>query len=508
MATPAFNKINVNRNDRANLIVPIVLLWGLVIFAILGFLWLDGGLGNSMHGLYLLPWALLAGVCVVAPSAYLFYIGKFDLFHPLVFAAWSYILPAFVFGGVIISFGWVNPYFLSFIEDPQYNLPLTLVYIGIGFLGLTVGYFLPIGKFLANKTETILPKWNWNPDKVWFPGVLLLVIGVGFNILGFIQGLLGFQRNIEVNVFDGTLFFLLIILTEGTVLLWLAIFSTKRRDGIFYIMLAVLILFLPLRMAVLGSRSSLITGLLPIAMAFLYSGRRLKWQTTALFGVIAALAVIIGVTYGTTFRNIKGSEARMNAGDYFGQIGATLDYLSNEDPVIIAGNSAQALADRIENLSSVAVVVANYEKLAPYEASYGLENNILNDLYTSFIPRFFWNDKPPTSDARAYSDLYFNYGDNSFAISPFGDLIRNFGPVGVPLGMLILGIYLRLLYAALIETPNPAMWKKVAYFPLLTVVSYEAFYATIFPSLVRTVFVVAISLYLVNLLLKKIQRSN
>ena len=378
----------------------------------------------------------------------------------------------------------------------------------VGFLGLSVGFFLPIGKFFAEKIEPRLPKWNWSPDKVWFPGILLLLIGIGFNILGFIQGLLGFQRNVEVNIFDGTLFFLVIVLTEGMLLLWLAIFSTKRRDGIFYIMLVVLIVFLPIRMAIIGSRGSLISSLLPIAMAFLYSGRRLKLKTAVVFGTIGFLALIIGITYGTTFRNIKGSEARINTGDYFGQIGATLEYLTKEDPVKIAEQSAQAFADRVENLSSVAVVVANYEKLAPYEASYRLENNILNDLFTSFIPRFFWADKPQTSDARAYSDLYFNYGDNSFAISPFGDLLRNFGPIGVPLGMLLLGIYLRFIYAALIDTPHPALWKKVAYFPLLTVVSYEAFYATIFPSVIRTMVVLALSLLLVNFIVKRTRGTN
>jgi hypothetical protein len=182
---------------------------------------------------------------------------------------------------------------------------------------------------------------------------------------------------------------------------------------------------------------------------------------------------------------------------------ATVDYLSQEDPSVLIEQNAQALADRVEQLSSVGVVVANYEKLAPYEASYGLENNVINDLYTSFIPRFVWPEKPPTSDSRAYSDLYFNYGDNSFAISPFADLLRNFGPIGVPLGMLLLGIYLRLIYATLIDTPDPAMWKKVAYFALLTVVSYESFYATIFPSIVRLVFVLALSLLLVNLFTTK-----
>lgn len=503
MATQFSYKIPQQERSRSNLIVPIVIVWSLVIVAIASFIWIDNDLGSAMHGFYLLPWSFLAGICVLSPSAYLLYKGKFDLFHPLVYAAWSYIFPAFVIGGVLISFGWVNPYLLSFINDPEYNLPLTLIYISIGFLGLTFGFFLPIGKFVSDIVEPRLPKWPWKPEQVWLPGIMLLLMGVAFNALGFIQGLVGYQRNIEVNIFDGLLFFLLSVLAEGTVLLWLAVFSTKDRGPIFYIVILVLLIFLPLRMAVLGSRSSLVLGLLPIAFAFLSSGRKLRPKVAAVFAIIGLLAVVIGATYGTTFRNIKGSEARMSAGDYFGQVVATVEYLSSEDPMIVFEQSTEALAARVENLSSVGVVVANYEELAPYEASYGIENNILNDLYTSFIPRFVWKEKPPTSDARAYSDLYFNFGENSFAISPFGDLLRNFGPIGVPLGMMVLGIYLRFIYSMFIDTPNPAMWKKVAYFSLMTIVSYEAFYGTIFPSVVRLIFVLAVSLSLVNLFARR-----
>jgi hypothetical protein len=503
MSTYNLKTQNFPPDKRANMLIPILMIWGIVVVTVLGLFWYENGLSDALQGFYLLPWVFLAGTVVLSPTAYYIYKGKFDPFHPLIFAAWTYIFPALVFGGVIIAFGWVNPYFLTFIEDPEYNLPLTLVYVAIGFLGLIIGFALPVGKYLAGKIEPRLPKWEWKADEIWLPGMLLLLGGIGINILGFIQGIMGFQRVTEISTFDALLYFLLILLSEGSILLWLGIFSTKKKSGIYYIVLGVLLLFLPLRMALLGSRSSLLISMFPIAMAFQYSGRRLKWQYSVIFGFILALAVGIGVIYGTTFRLIKGSEARANAGDYIGQIGATLDYLSTEDLGIIAENGAQALADRVENLSSLGVVVANYEKLAPYEASYGLENNIVNDLYTSFIPRFVWTDKPPTSDTRAYSDLYFNYSENSFAISPFGDLLRNFGPIGIPFGMMILGIYLRLIYAVLIDTPNPALWKKVAYFPLLTVVSYESFYAVIFPSVIRTLFVLAISLFVANLLAKR-----
>ncbi len=488
---------------RMNLLFPIVVLWGAIAVLLGGWLLFVEDFQNLYSEYYLLPWAFVAGIVILAPSAYLFYKKKFDLFHPLVYAAWSYIFPAFVIGGVFLSLGWSNPYFLLFIENPEYNLPLSLIYISVGFLGMTIGYFLPVGRIIAEKIDKGLPKWQWNISRVWLPGILLLFAGIGINILGFVQGVLGFQRATEINIFDGLLVFLVVLFGEGTILLWLAIFQTKNKTGIYYIVLTFLLLLIPLRMAFLGSRGSLIMGVIPIMMAFQYSGRKLKKVHTAGFGFALIAALFIGIVYGTTFRNVKGSESRANAGDYVGQIIATVDYLSTHDLNLIVYQNSLTLAERVDNLSSLGVVVANYEQLAQYEAGYGLENNIINDLYTSFIPRFVWADKPQTSDPRAYSDLYFNYGDNSFAITPFGDLLRNFGPIGVPLGMLILGIYLRVIYSSLIDTPNPAIWKKVAYFPLISLVSYEGFYATIFPSMVRTVFILAVSLILVNLMLKR-----
>lgn len=482
--------------------LPIIILWGAVLLFGFGLFWLEGGFSGSLEQYYLVPWAFMAAIIVTAPSVYLYFTGKFELFHPLVFAAWSYIFPAFVVGAFIVAFKLVDPYFMVFIDDPDYNLPLSLVYISIGFLGLTVGYFLPVGRVLAEKLEPRFPKWNWNPDKVWAAGILLLLAGVGVNIIGFLQGIMGFQRLTDYGTYDAVLFFLVVLVTEGSMLLWLGIFGAKQRTAAFYIILALLILFIPLRAALLGSRSTFLISMYPIIMAFTYSGRKISGKNTVFFGALIAVAVFLGVIYGTAFRNIKGSESRIDAGDYVGQVGATVEYLSNEDPLVVIRDGGQALAERIENLSSVAVVVSNYERLAPYEESYGLENNIINDSLTSFVPRFLWPDKPPTSDARAYSTLYFSFGDNSFAISPFADLLRNFGPIGIPIGMLILGIYLRFIYRLFVETPSPALYKFVAYLPLLTVVNFEGFYATLLPSIIRTVAVLAVSLFLVNLVMR------
>ena len=486
-------------SQRTSGLFPVFVLWGSVVAAILVFLWAQGGFGAGSD-YYLIPWSIIAGIAVLAAPAYIFRKSGFDLFHPLIFAVWSYIFPAFVLGGFILAFGLSNPFFLPFIENPEFNIPYSLFIVVFGYLSVVLGFYLPFNKYLIKRVDSIVPDLSWEPQNLWIPGIALMAIGIGFNILGFLQGVLGYQRIDETGIFDGLLFFLTLIYLIGNLLLWLAIFQSKLKTGAYYLVLFLLVIMVPLKMALQGNRGSLFSSVLPIAMAFWYSGRRLKWQHSIVFGGVLFLAISIGIVYGTTFRMIKGSEARINAGDYVGQITETIDYISRTDSVGLIVDSSRTLFERLENLSSLAVVVSNYEKLEAYEASYGLKNNIYNDLLTAFIPRFIWPEKPKTSDPRAYSDLYFSYGDNSFAITPFGDLLRNFGFFGIPLGMIIVGIYLRLIYSILIETANVRIWKKMAYFPLLTVVSYEAFYATMFPSLVRTLFVLGFCLLLITFL--------
>ena len=490
------------RKGKTELLIPALVLWsvGLVIAA--AYFWTDEGFTESLGRYYLVPWALLTAAVLLAPSVYLWFAGKFDPFHPLVYGVWIYLLPAFVGGAFILTFDLTDPYFLNFIDNPTYNLPLSLVYVAVGFLGLVAGYFLPVGSYISKLIDRFMPKREWNRDDVWLPGFFLILLGIGLNILGFVQGLLGYQRVDEIGVFDSLVVFLASIFMLGYILLWLGVFHSRKHTLAFYATIVMLVLLIPVRMAFQGNRSSLMVSLIPIGLAYVYSGRKLKAVQAFAFGGALVIAVGIGIVYGTTFRSIKGSEARMDAGDYAGQVTATLEYLGRTDPGVIFQQAGGALAERMENLSSLAVVVSNYEKLEPYEENYGIKNNIYNEFVTSFIPRFVWPDKPAVSDARAYSDLYFNFGENSFAITVFGDLVRNFGPIGIPLGMLLLGIFLRVIYQVLIDTPEPRIWKKAAYYPLLIMAHYEGFYSSIFPNTIRVLSVLIVSLLIANLFTK------
>lgn len=478
----------------------VLMLWVSALSVVAVYWWLtDDGSGVSSE-LYLLPWTILTAGVLLAPCVILYKRGSFDLFHPLVFAVWSYLFPAFVIGAVIIMLGLNEPYFFSFIESPETNLPLSLIYICLGFVGMCVGFVIPYGKRFGDWLNSKTSGGEWSGFNVWVAGTILLLIGVGSNIIGFIQGLLGYQKVSDSAMFDGLISFLATILSVGLVLLWTLIFRQKRLDPLHIVVIGVLIALIPLRMALLGNRGGLLAAVVPIGLAFAYSGRRLKFVHGAVFAVLVTIALIVGVLYGTAFRQIKGSEDRIATGAYLEQIVATVEYIGRTSAGELLSENAETLASRIENLSSLAVVVSNHERLAPYEEAYGIENNIINDLSTSFIPRFIWTDKPNTTDPRAYSDLYFDYGDNSFAITPFGDLLRNFGIIGIPLGMLLIGFYFRVVYSFLIEGELPTLWGVAAYYPFLTVVSYEGFYSTFIPSAIRIAVVVLVPLAILHFL--------
>lgn len=90
----------------------------------------------------------------------------------------------------------------------------------------------------------------------------------------------------------------------------------------------------------------------------------------------------------------------------------------------------------------------------------------------------------------------------------FGDLLRNFGPLGIPMGMALLGIFLRLLYTVGVEEGQQSAWRSAAYFMLLMAVPYESFYSTILPTWIRMVFMLLLGGAVVNFLVRLQQHRH
>lgn len=496
------NKFSTD-GDRQLSLKPILGLWAAVVLAAVVFLILVNDDFNPVQEFYLVPWVFLTGIVIAAPSLYLWYRGRFDLFHPLVFAAWTYFFPAFFIGGLIFACGFSEPYFLAFVQDPDYNLPLTLVIVMLGYGGLTAGFFLPVGRLTGNLIFNYLPALDWKAEKLLVPGMILLILGFINTILGFVFGVLGYQRLEEYGSFDGLLFLTTLFWQIASFLLWVVIFRRNKVDFPAVSIGLVLLISALLKALYSGNRGGLLSIFILILMAYLLSGRAIRLKQGVIAGVCLVAAILIGMIYGTTFRTIKQTEARVGMEQYTEYIFDTVETVGKRDNVKTLEQGFSSLAERLDAVSALAVVVSNYEQLKPFEESYGLDNNIWKDTVTFLIPRVIWADKPLASEPHKYGELYFNYGENSFTITPMGDLLRNYGLIGVPLGMLLLGLILRTIYVALIDNQNYSFWRITLYFMLLTTISYESFYGLIIPYMFKVGLTTVVGIFIVNFIIKK-----
>ncbi len=477
----------------------VVLMVAAVLISLLGIL-LNSDLTASFPHLYLLPWLISLAVVLAIPNLYLYYKGRWHLYDPLVFATCSYFFPAFVIGGFMLTAGWARPSYLSFIQDAEYNFPYTIVLIGLGFIGLAVGYFLPVGAAIGSKIGQRLPNKDYDPTHLIIPGLSLLTLGIFNSIIGFVVGVVGYQKSREIESYEGVVFLTTWFWLQGAFLLWFVVFKRDRFDFKSAAITILLISTSVIKALFSGNRGGLLQAFTIVIMAFLLSGRILSIRKTILATAILTICLMAGMIYGTTFRNLKGSESTTSFDQYTDNIFDTFDHVGRFDFNNGLELALMGLAERFDTLSSVAVVVSTYEQLEPYEESYGLDNNILKDISTFFVPRIIWNDKPVASEPRKYSDLYFNYGETSFAITPMGDLLRNFGPIGVPLGMLFLGIIIRFIYRSLIENQPRLAWKCALYLMLLLTISYEGFYGVLIPILFKVGVTAIVGLLIVELI--------
>jgi hypothetical protein len=463
-------------------IVPGIVLMVLAVVLTLFFLIAWSGAFESYPYLFLLPWIIGLAVLMAIPIVILYWRGKLSFADPIVFGTISYFFPAFVIGGLFFAAGLSDPYFVSFIQDAEYTLPLTMIVIALGFAGLAGGYFVPLGAKLGGFLETKLPLADYSDRSLIFPGMILLILGAINTIFAFILGFFGYQRLEESSQYEGLIYLTTLLWMQGSFLLWLLIFRQKKFSIILVPALALLVITSLSKIVFGGGRS----GFLQILL----------------------LSLLLGMIYGTTFRNVKGTESKESAEEYTEKIFRTVDEIGRSDVAETMQFGFASLAERVDIVSTLAVVVSNYEALAPYEEAYGLNENIWTDATTFFIPRIIWKDKPAASDPRKYSELYFNFGETSFAITPMGDLLRNYGLVGIPIGMFVLGFLLRIVYTALVEGKSRIVWRITLYFMLLTSVSYEGFYGTIIPHFFKVAVTATVGILLVSVIAKKMDSGR
>lgn len=458
---------------------------------------------------YLIPWVLATGVAIVAPAAYLKYRKEFSLINPLVFAGLTYFFPIFFLGGWSLTFGLSYHYYLNYVTDPEYNFPLAFLCVIVGFTCLAAGFFIPHGKRAGNYIATWLPKWEFKPEEIVIASILCLAVGIFLSILALELGQIGFQNADAVLGETGSLnYYLTIIVPTSSFLLWVAFFKFEKWNVYHLIIAAAQIFTAIFMLVVLGGKSSLLQSMVIGIGAFVLVKRTVLLKHWIIFGVAVSLCLTFGVIYGTKFRILKGNNERVSVEEYGAVAVEAITTIGEDDLSIEMMDSFELLAERMEIISSLAVVVANYEALQTYEASYGLENNIWTYTWTSFIPRYLWKDKPIVSDNSSYNELYFDHGGYGLAITSMGDLLRNFGPWGVPFGLIVLGFFLRLFYASTVEGLPFSSWRSAVFFIVLTRISYDSFYGEILPTTLRITAVIFVQMFFLKTIIYALRRAK
>ncbi|MBC7898448.1 MAG: hypothetical protein H7070_00165 [Saprospiraceae bacterium] len=505
---PGFT-VTSDRNPLFMLLPALFLMLGVIFFLFLFVM----DLGESAFELerpYLIPWVIATGLVVVAPSVYLKYRNEFSVTHPLVFAALTYFFPIFFLGGLSLAFGLSSHYYLNYVTDPQYNFPLAFLCAMVGYAGLSAGFFIPKGKNVGNYIASWLPKWDFKPEEIVIGSLVCLAVGIFLNISALELGQIGFQSTADDALGETVSlnYYLTIIAPTSSFLLWIAFFKFKEWNFYHLIIAVVQILTAGFMLVILGGKSSLLQSLVLAIGAFVLVKRKVVLKHWVIFTAGLLICLIVGVIYGTKFRNLKGGNDRISAEKYGEVAFESMAGLGDGDMSVQLQETFEVLAERLEIVSSLAVVVSNYEALSTYEASYGLENNIWTYTWTAFIPRFLWKDKPVIADNYSYNELYFDHGGFGLAITAMGDLLRNFGPLGVPLGMIVLGFVLRIFYAMFVEGQPFSAWRTTIYFLVLTRINYDSFYGEILPTTLRIAAVIFIQLFILKIVIYAMRRNN
>jgi hypothetical protein len=422
--------------------------------------------------------------------------GRFDLMHPLFFAAWFFFLPQFVVVMLLFAMRRDETFFGLYLADPMRARVTALELAIVGSLGLSAGYLLPLGRRLG----AVLPhiralETSGRPARLL--AVLLLAVGLFGAIGAFSTGLLGYQGAEHISRFGALFANLSGLLVAAEAFIFFSLF--RRRAGWRTLTLAAVAAALGLA-AVSGSRGALFYPALAMVASYQYSRERFRFRHVVAWGLILAASLWAGMVAGSAFRGVKtdlmGRSERLSVHGVIEVQRDAARELGNASLAYTIRFGWERIVERLDGVTSLGVIVTRAPGLAAAERDWRIDRNIVRDAATALVPRFLWPDKPVVGVSQQIGELYFDLEDSSPAVTFMGDLFRNFGTAGVFPGMLLIGVALRAVYVWLIER-WPLSPLRVGLFLMISgATNYEGLFSTYFPTLIRALAVAILALAL------------
>ena len=391
-------------------LIPICILIGYLLIPLLSqFEW------PILVVILLAAFVLLYTVCLRKSAK------KFDLFEPINFFTLIFIVNFIIRPLFIIA----NNYHTSFINEQSTKalITLALLYCAVAFSSFIIGYHIPLGTHLARKLP--IPSDNWNNTKVKMIVIFYSVIGILCYILymRFRGGLFSFLTNMIVlrgtEESMGYIIWGAIHLEIAAFIGWVYYtFKQKNRWIILLHCISIILLF-----ATFGARAKILFILLSLMITGYYvRGKNIKVISVSLMLIFT----IFFIVFFGTFRSV-GLEEGMKFESYQTLPSGFIERLMSDFTVF----------DHFLTILEGVPSRLNYQ--------YG---KTFFSIFLHFIPRFLLPDKP-VGAGYLFRERLTNTFRGGRGLSIIGELYVNFHVAGIITGMLLFGIFSKMIYAYL-----------------------------------------------------------
>lgn len=441
------------------------------------------------------PMVLVTAVVLLWPLVRDGLAGHLDLAEPLNLAIWTNAAWHYVAGATVFAVGAQDRlFYVARLDNDDRAVVVTQIYALIGFVALGVASRSRASTASAARLLRAVPAGPSSPVELQVFTWTLLAIGASASSIGSLQGTFGFAALTTSSV-SAVVHFCASLAWVAPIPLVGAWRSGASKRAI-CLMAGGTIVTVALQAFLSGNRGSIlaygITSTLALARADLrMPARRLLTVCVGFF-----LLVAIGVAYGSSYRSAALRPDGSVSPAVFSNSQRALSDLADRRAGVVPW-TAQRMLERFDALASASVVVEQHRELAAAEDSLGLDGDVVRALHATFVPRVVSPDKPTSFDAQGLAELYFGRR-NAYATTPFTDLLRNFGPLGIVLGMLALGFVLGTLHQGLASSESwTAMRAGLFALLALRAVNYEGSFASILPDASRLVVVYLLAIGIV-----------
>ncbi len=435
-----------------------------------------------------------------------------DFLHPLVFVNLVGVFPMNILRGLQLLMGHTSSVAHVLGSSSDYYFTLAFAAACSGMAALSIGFSLAQAHaILALRYK--LPDIRTSGLGVKVSILLGLLIGLLAKYGLLVSGQYGSSLGSYSSAFLPQTSVLIPLANMYIFSLFLLIFRGPAWGKSFWWKLAIFLqAILVMVLTVLSGGRAVLYSYALVAIGAYYYSRIYRKRKLPVFRIAAftVLAIVLGVLIGSTFREYRSiyRGEQISEAATVGVALSTIDALGQIGIYEQSATVVERISERLTAMDNFSVTLMMAQELQDEERVVGMNNNILKEGLYSLIPRPVWPGKPTVSDiGLSFTRVYLRSPARSWAgPSLFGDLYRNFGYVGIGLGMFLLGVYLGAIYRVLIKNNHTNALACGIYFMLLVTVGYEGWYTAFITSGMRVMFMVGV-FFLVAMLLGGVRRG-